>query len=70
MNVVWYLKDGVFLMKYLWNWDLNFYFLKRRRVSLVILYIVLIIKNIFVEFIVDVLKKVKIYVIIIKIGNE
>lgn len=57
-------------MKFLWKWDLILYFLKSKRVNIVVLNMVLIIKNIFVEVIVDVLKKVKINVIINKIIKE
>lgn len=66
-NVVLYLLyvDGFFLMNVLWNWDLNFFFFKIRKVNIVILFMVLIIKNVFVEFIDNGLKKIKIYVIII-----
>lgn len=66
LSVVWYLFVGIFFLKYLWNWDFSFYFLKYRRVKIFILNIVLIIKNIFVEFIV--FKKVKVNVVIN--GNE
>lgn len=67
--IVWRI-DGFFLMNVLWNWYLNFFFFKIRKVNIVILYMVLIIKNVFVEFIDNGLKKIKIYVIIIINRNE
>lgn len=67
---IYYMYMVFFLMNVLWNWDLNFFFFKIRKVNIVILYMVLIIKNVFVEFIDNGLKKIKIYVIIIINRNE
>lgn len=65
-NIIWYFEDFVVLINFLWNWDLNFYFLKSRSVKIFILYIVFIIWNKLIELFV--LKEVRINDI--KNGNE
>lgn len=61
MSVMLYLLKVLFLIKILVNWDLNFYFLKSRRVNIFNLYMVLIIWNVLIEFIV--FKKVSVNVV-------